>query len=418
MTGARKKLARLGAIGAILVGAIVLACREDAPTQHRHGPDITLSGPSFNAAFPGADSLNCSGYPTNEGSVGQTTKRVWLESQAWWDSTGVDLQETAEDGDGIKEGEHIHVGMCWPVVATGPDSGYALVVFDSSAQLKVDVRQLVHNTPGRLTQPLRIQQEGTTKITIDTVRLGPNAGTPPTGELRAWHMNQTIDFSNWATIADANGVYGGLSEVRFVSRMKCTGGGGDCDTTNAGANDPEHADFYNSTSFPLCVQHATNVASGEPRTTTPAFGACDASRSGKPTFNTDSVIEGKGWHESNSNYRRAWFKGRLPVHPIDSTWTFKARLEQSGPVGIFIDPDFHGESGTKHNGIVVTYGPNAGGTGPLNQTTININTLTVNGGNPLSGTVASPAFHRLALVSCTTSGGCGVLVIGFWVANP
>ena len=112
------------------------------------------------------DPLACTGYPE---------PRIWLESQAWWDSAGLAIPTNV--------GHHIHVGTCWPV---NPDGSDALV----DGVLHLDVRVLLHNQIGR-TSYLRFQDaSGPASIKIP-LTIGP-------GDATAW-VPVDLDLGLWGT---------------------------------------------------------------------------------------------------------------------------------------------------------------------------------------------------------------------------
>jgi hypothetical protein len=96
--------------------------QEDPPQEEPPQEDPPQEEPP--PVTTGPDPLKCTGYPQ---------PRVWLESQAWWDNSGLAIPS--------KVGSHIHMGMCWPVDAEG---GSAIV--SDGAQL--DIRYMVHDQIG------------------------------------------------------------------------------------------------------------------------------------------------------------------------------------------------------------------------------------------------------------------------------
>jgi hypothetical protein len=256
----------------LVLFAAMLACADEkgAPTAVAHPHDATPLANVEGTTAP--DPLRCTGYPE---------PRIWLESQAWWNKAGISIPG------GV--GEHIHVGLCWPVAA---DGGEHLVTTDNQ-KMHFDVRVLTHNTQV-VTQLVRVSQEGTVKIR-------PNLNIGP-GNAEAW-VPFDIDFSTWST---------GRRELRWTSRIPRP------DPTNSSVNE-----MFNSTGWQLCI------------------------RSCSPTYRpVGPFTEGRGYY-SGHDYDNAIFLSKLPVEPVSGLWTFDARLVSTGPGGIFIDPDFHnGNSGT------------------------------------------------------------------------
>jgi len=218
---------------------------------------------------PAPDPLNCTGYPE---------PRIWLESQAWWNKNGLSIPN------GV--GQHIHVGLCWPVA---PDGSEHLVV-SGNQNMHFDVRVLLHDAPAK-TQLVRVSQEGTVKIRPDFV-IGP-------GNAEGWQPFD-VDFSTWST---------GRRELRWTSRIP--------------RPEPNVNEMFNSTGWQLCI-----------RSCTPSY------RPAGP------FTEARGYY-SGHDYDNVQFLSKLPVNPVSGLWTFKVRLVSSGPGGVFINPDFHnGNEGT------------------------------------------------------------------------
>jgi len=112
------------------------------------------------------DSLACTGYPE---------PRVWLESQAWWDSTGLALPE--------KVGQHIHVGTCWPTTVDGREA-----TLDGPQRFWV--RLMLHNQTGKATK-FRVSDGSSIKKVV-SVDIGPSKDTT------VW-LPFDIDLSTWST---------------------------------------------------------------------------------------------------------------------------------------------------------------------------------------------------------------------------
>jgi hypothetical protein len=301
--------------------ATILGCTADQPepTAVEHAHQAT---PLANISTPGVDPLQCTGYPE---------PRIWLESQAWWDSTGINVTEGS-----VREGEHIHVGMCWPTTADGGD---AVITTDT---LSVDVRVLLHNQTGK-THVFRVSDDGKV-MQYQSFAMGP-------GDAERW-FTYKVNLKTWPT---------GRREVRWTARIKAP----------PPDRDPPHPEMFNSTGWQLCVRSCT------------------------PTYRPEeSYTEARGYY-AHHDYKNARFLSKLPVAPVSGLWTFRIRLLDTGPGGVFVDPDFHNKSpGTV---IRATGGPFLG------DVTIDTSTLT-NG------------YHRLVLVS-SDGNAAGVQVIGFTVAN-
>jgi hypothetical protein len=171
-------------------------------TKEPVNPRVTP--PVASASYDGADSVNCTGYPE---------QRVWLESQAWWDSTGLDIP--------TKVGHHIHVGACWPI---NPDGTEFLIAND---RLKTDMRVLLHGATGQ-TNYIRVSDYRTVKV-IDSLWIGP-------GNAEAW-VPFDLDLSSWSS---------GRKEFRWTANIPITGDG---------------VRQFNSTSWYACLRSC----SGGPR---------------------------------------------------------------------------------------------------------------------------------------------------------
>jgi hypothetical protein len=297
----------------LVVLGSMLACadgrREPTAVAHGHDPaPLTDVAPTT-----APDPLRCTGYPE---------ERIWLESQAWWDSTGLSIPG--------RVGEHIHVGMCWPVSA---DGGEALI---TSNKLHVDVRVLLHDQTDK-THIFRVSDAGTV-MQKQEIAIGP-------GNADLW-IPYDVDLSRWPT---------GSREFRWTARIKTD----------------RHPEQFNSTGWQLCVRSCT------------------------PAFRTEPYTEGRGYY-ANHDYKNARFMSRLPSAPVSGLWTFKIRLLDTGPGGVYVDPDFHnGSAGTV---IRATGGPFLGN--------VTIDTRQLSNGS-----------HRLVLVS-SDGNAAGVQVIGFTVNNP
>lgn len=257
------------------------------------------------------DPLICTGYPQ---------PRIFLESQAWWDSGGLAIPTNV--------GHHIHVGMCWPV---NPDGSDALV----DGILHLDIRVLLHNQIG-VTNYLRFQDaSGSASIKFPLV-IGP-------GDTTIW-VPVDLDLGLWGT---------GLRETHITVNIP---------------NNTDGKRQFNSTGWQLCVRTCT------------------------PTYRKPPWTEARGWYEGH-DYQNARFFSLLPVAPVSGLWTFNVRLLQTGPGGVFIDPNFHA-------GIEGTRIADGGYAGNL---TVDTRLLT-NGA------------HRLVLVA-SDGKSAGVQLITFVVAN-
>ena len=149
-------------------------------------------------SYPGADSLTCAGYPE---------KRIFLETQAWWESTGLSIPD--------KVGRHIHVGTCFPVGIDGSDN------VTITGPIGLDVRLMLHNSNGP-TSWLRWQVEDST-IQRKTIVIPAVA-----------------DTTVWTTLAlDTANVSPGRHDVRI--------------SLNIPLNSEGNRQF-NSGSFQLCFQ--------------------------------------------------------------------------------------------------------------------------------------------------------------------
>lgn len=293
--------------------ATMLGCvgEQPQPTAVAHSHETTPLAAAAAAAAP--DPLRCTGY---------AEPRIWLESQAWWDSTGLSIP--------ARVGEHIHVGMCWPVTA---DGGVATV---TDNKLLVDVRVLLHDQKDK-THIFRVSDAGTV-MQYQSFVIGP-------GNAERW-IPYSVDLSKWPT---------GSREFRWTARIKT----------------PNHPEQFNSTGWQLCVRSCT------------------------PAFRTEPYTEARGYYAFH-DYKNARFMSKLPVAPVSGLWTFKIRLLDTGPGGVYVDADFHnGSAGTV---IRPTGGPFLG------DVTIDTRLL-ANG------------YHRLVLVSSDGNDGA-VQVIGFTVQNP
>ena len=189
-------------------------------------------------------------------------------------------------------GQHIHVGMCWPV---GPD-GNEHFVSPSNQRMHFDVRVIVHQTQVA-TQLVRVSQEGDVKIRPD-LKIGP-------GNAEAW-MPFDIDFASWST---------GRRELRWTARIPRP------DPTNTSINE-----MFNSTGWQMCI-----------RSCTPSYRPAGA---GDPQDPRAPFTEARGYY-SGHDYDNVQFLSPLPITPVSGDWTFQARQVSTGAGGIFIDPDFH-----------------------------------------------------------------------------
>lgn len=260
---------------------------------------------------PVVDPLACTGYPE---------PRIFLESQAWWDSAGLAIPTNV--------GHHIHVGMCWPV---NPDGSDALV----DGILHLDVRVLLHNQIG-VTNYLRFQDaSGTASIKIPLV-VGP-------GDVTTW-VPVDLDLGLWGT---------GRRETHITVNIQ---------------NNTDGKRQFNSTGWQLCVRSCT------------------------PIYRKGPWTEARGWYEGH-DYQNARFLSLLPVAPVSGLWTFNVRLVQTGPGGVFVDPNFHA-------GIEGTRLADGGYSGNLTVDT----RLLANG------------THRLVLVA-SDGKSAGVQLVTFVVAN-
>jgi hypothetical protein len=208
------------------------------------------------------DSAACTGFPE---------PRVWLESQAWWDTAGLVLPS--------RVGEHIHVGTCWPTTATGGEA-----TLDGPQRLWI--RVMLHRSTGK-TSILRVADGSTVKKSVTLV-------IPPSRDTTLW-VPFDVNLTTWST---------GRREVRWTVNIP---------------NTAEGKRQYQSTGWQLCVR------------------ACS------PTYRTPPWTEGRGWYEGH-DYQNARFLSPLPVAPLSGVWTFKVRLLQNGPGGVFVDPNFHAGS--------------------------------------------------------------------------
>ncbi len=147
-----------------------------------------------------ADPLACTGYPE---------PRIWLESQAWWDSAGLVIPTSV--------GHHIHVGMCWPV---NPDGSDALV----DGVLHLDVRVLLHDQIGR-TNYLRFQDAGGSASIKFPLTIGP-------ADVTAW-VPVDLDLGLWGT---------GRRETHVTANIQ---------------NNADGKRQFNSTGWQLCVRSCT-----------------------------------------------------------------------------------------------------------------------------------------------------------------
>jgi hypothetical protein len=297
--------------------AAMLGCMEAQPEPTAVADPERLT-PAANVApdvvpTPVPDPLGCTGYPE---------PRVWLESQAWWSRAGLAIPEHV--------GEHIHVGLCWPVA---PDGGDALI---TDNKLHVDVRVLLHAATGP-TSYIRVSDASNVKVKKALV-LGP-------GDAEAW-VPFDLDLSKWGT---------GRREFRWTANVPRT---------------DEGLRQFNSTGWQLCV------------------------RSCASSYRSGPWTEARGWYEGR-DYTHARFLSKLPVQPVSGLWTFNVRLIESGPGGVFVDPDFHnGSWGTR-------IGPEGG---PFSGSVTLDTRLLANGP------------HRLALVA-SDGQNAGVQVVNFTVAN-
>jgi hypothetical protein len=124
-----------------LATAIAVACSDVLPSRilAPESPSLSLA-PNAALSVPpvGADPLTCTGYPE---------PRVFLESQAWWDSLGLSLPDRA--------GSQIQLGTCFPTDSNG---GSAIV----TQAITLDVRLTLRNSTGA-TNWIRWQTEETTR---------------------------------------------------------------------------------------------------------------------------------------------------------------------------------------------------------------------------------------------------------------
>ncbi len=149
---------------------------------------------------PVVDPLACTGYPE---------PRIFMESQAWWDSGGLAIPTNV--------GHHIHVGMCWPV---NPDGSDALV----DGILHLDVRILLHSQIGR-TNYLRFQDaSGSLSLKIPLV-IGP-------ADTTVW-VPVDLDLSLWGT---------GRREAHITANIQ---------------SNVDGKRQFNSTGWQLCVRACT-----------------------------------------------------------------------------------------------------------------------------------------------------------------
>lgn len=106
---------------AVTVPARSASPEPEVELHHAHGAALSAA---MSQAVAGANPETCEGYPE---------PRIFLESQGWWDATGIEFP--------AKVGEHIHVGTCWPVAADGSS---AII----TGPVTLDVRLMVHNSTG------------------------------------------------------------------------------------------------------------------------------------------------------------------------------------------------------------------------------------------------------------------------------
>lgn len=212
-----------------------------------------------------------------------------------------------------------------------PDGSDALV----DGVLHLDVRVLLHSQIGR-TNYLRFQDASGSASIKFPLTIGP-------GDATAW-VPVDLDLGLWGT---------GRRETHITANIE---------------NNTDGKRQFNSTGWQLCVRSCT------------------------PTYRTPPWTEARGWYEGH-DYQNARFLSLLPVAPVSGLWTFRVRLVQSGPGGVFIDPDFHaGSEGTR-----------VAAAGYYGNVTVDTRLLA-------NGT------HRLVLVA-SDGKSAGVQVVTFVVAN-
>ncbi len=217
------------------------------------------------AADPAPIMPECAGYPE---------PRVFLESQGWWLAEG----ET-------HEGEHIHVGTCWPLGQT------------VSGTLHLDIRVMLHNQrKANNVDWFRIATKNETGFDRFDYEL-----FPVDGEAMGW-ISRDVDTTQ---------LHDGFNEFRLTANM---------------TERDDGARMYQSTGWLLDIENGTS----------------DSNERDPETYGTEM----RGWY-SGTEYSNVRLLDYDPYTAVSGDWTFRAHLKRgSGGVPVTenivtIDPAMH-----------------------------------------------------------------------------